>query len=159
MKLERMARIQWAQLCELAFLDDCDRLCMIGLMNRFPVPSLPIVMRQLMIVVRIADTTPGETFGVSVSIAAPDGPWTSPDLGEGLEVGVAGDYLLVTLRDIPLMQEGMYRFQVSMGEDTSLILEAPVRVASKPATRRGHAEQQPTLAIEETLRIRRTDIN
>ena len=37
-----MVRIDWVQLCEMAFLDDCDRLCMIGVMTRFPAPVLPI---------------------------------------------------------------------------------------------------------------------
>src|SRR5262245_27481099 len=43
-----MAHIDWVQLCETALLDSCDRLCVIGVINRFPVPALPIAVHQLM---------------------------------------------------------------------------------------------------------------
>jgi hypothetical protein len=92
--------MEWAQLCELAFLDDCDRLCMIGIMTRFPVPFLPIALRQLMIVARIADVQPGESFGVAVSLTMPNGLSIAGHRSEGFDVSIAAEYVFITLRDI-----------------------------------------------------------
>jgi hypothetical protein len=74
-----MARIEWAQLCELAFLDNCGRLCMVGITNRFPVPSLPLAVTQIMIAARVVAVRPGEEFDVSLSVAMPNVLWTAPD--------------------------------------------------------------------------------
>jgi hypothetical protein len=49
MGLVTMARIDWARLCELAFLDAHGRLCLIGVTTHLPVPSLPLAVHQLMI--------------------------------------------------------------------------------------------------------------
>ena len=127
-----MARIDWAQLCELAFLDNCGRLCVIGITNRFPVPSLPPAVTQIMIAARIVDIRPGEEFDVSLSVAMPNGLWTAPDDSEGYEVGIAGEYVLMTLRNLPLHQEGIYRFEVSLDGGVPVALEIPVFLVSKP---------------------------
>ena len=42
----------------------------------------------------------------------------------------------ITLRQMPLTAEGVYRFLVSVGTDTEVTLDVPVLVVSK----RGHAE-------------------
>ena len=109
-----MARIDWAQLCELAFLDNCDRLCTIGITNRFPVPSLPVAVNQIMIAARVVDVRPGEEFEVGLSVATPSGLWTAPNDPDGYDVGIAGEYVLITLRNLPLHLEGLYRFEVSL---------------------------------------------
>jgi hypothetical protein len=127
-----MARIDWAQLCELAFLDNCGRLCMVGITNRFPVPSLPLAVSQIMIAARIVDIRPGEECDVSLSVAMPSGLWTAPDDTEGYEVGMAGEYVLMTLRNLPLHQEGIYRFEVSLDAGAPVALEIPVFLVSKP---------------------------
>jgi len=84
-----MIRIDWVQLCEMAFFDDRDRLCMIGIMNRFPAPALPIAMRQLMIVVRIADAQSGESFAIGVSFVTPRGVSMTPKDSDGFEIAVS----------------------------------------------------------------------
>jgi hypothetical protein len=94
-----MAKIEWAQLCELAFLDSCDRLCMVGITNRFPVPSLPLAVNQFMIAARVVDVRPGEEFDVGLSVATPSGLWTGPSDPDGYEVGIAGEYVLMTLKE------------------------------------------------------------
>jgi hypothetical protein len=43
-----MARVDWAVLCELAFLDQQNRLCVVGITTTLPVPRLPILVNQLM---------------------------------------------------------------------------------------------------------------
>jgi hypothetical protein len=49
---------------------------------------------------------------------------------------VAGEYVLITLRQMPLTAEGVYRFLVSVGADTEVALDIPVMLISK----RGYAE-------------------
>jgi hypothetical protein len=42
-----MARIDWALACDLAFFDRQDRLCIVGITRRLPVPRLPLAINQL----------------------------------------------------------------------------------------------------------------
>src|SRR5262245_13513683 len=109
-----MARIEWAQLCELAFLDDCDRLCMIGIMTRFPVPSLPIAMRQLMIVARIVDIHSGDSVRVAASLVTPSGRSLAVHQTDGFDVAVTAEYLFITLRDVPISEEGVHRLVLTI---------------------------------------------
>ena len=127
-----MARIEWAQLCELAFLDNCDRLCLIGVTNRFPVPSLPLAVNQIMIAARVVDVRPGEEHDVSLSVGLPSGLWTAPDDSEGYDVRSAGEYVLMTIRNLPLHQEGIHRFEVSLDAGVPIVLEIPVFLVSRP---------------------------
>ena len=103
-----MAHIDWLQLCETAFLDNCDRLCVIGVINRFPVPALPIAVHQLTLAGRVVDLRPGEEVEVGVSITTPGGLAPSPDDPHCIEISNAGEYVLVTLRQFPLSEEGVY---------------------------------------------------
>jgi len=126
-----MASIEWAQLCELAFLDSCERLCMIGVTNRFPVPSLPLAVTQIMIAARVVDVRVGEEFDVGLSVATPGGLWTAPTDRDGYEVAIAGEYVLITLRNLPLYQEGIYRFELALDAGDPVALEIPVFLVAK----------------------------
>lgn len=130
-----MARIQAAHFCELAFLDNCNRLCLIGLTTRFPVPSLPIVVRRMMVALHVVDVAIGDELGVIVSMVPPSGHATTPP-NEFIDVGIAGDYLLITLHDVPLSEEGMHRILVSLDDKDPVALDVGVFVAgrSEPAT-------------------------
>jgi hypothetical protein len=44
-----MARIEWALVCELAFLDRHERVSLIGVATHFPVPSLPLAINKIMV--------------------------------------------------------------------------------------------------------------
>jgi hypothetical protein len=140
-----MVRIDWAQLCEMAFFDDCDRLCLIGVMTRFPAPALPIAMRQLMIAVRIADVEAGESFGIGVSMVTPGGVRLTPEHSDGFDIAMSAEYILITLREVPLAEEGAYRFAVSVGKGSPICIDVPVRLVprdayagSNPRDRGGH---------------------
>jgi hypothetical protein len=121
-----MARIEWARLCEHAFLDNCDRLCLTGVVTHFPVPSPPLAIRHLMIAARVVDTRPQDAYDVGVSVATPNGLWAAPDGPHGFEVEAAGEYLLITLRHFPLTEEGIYRFVVAFDAEHPVTLEIPV---------------------------------
>jgi hypothetical protein len=131
-----MASIEWARLCETAFLDRYDRLCLIGVATHFPVPSLPLAVNQLMIAAHIVDVRPDDEFAVRVSVTTPTGLCVTPDGSDGFDVEVAGEYVLITLRQMPLTAEGVYRFLVSVGAAPAVTLDIPVLIVSK----RGHAE-------------------
>src|SRR5262245_2557430 len=128
-----MARIEWAQLCETAFLDDSDRLSLIGITTRLRVPSLPIAVHHLMIAARVVELRGRETIDVGVSITTPSGDCPSPNDPECLDIEVAADYILVTLRDLPLAEEGIYSFGISLGADPPVTIAVPVLLMSRPA--------------------------
>src|SRR5262249_34231318 len=133
-----MAHIAWLHLCERAFLDNCDRLCVIGLVTRLPVPTIPIAVHQLMLVARVVDVRAGEEFEAEVSITAPSGCTPSPDDPHCVEIESAGEYLFVTLRQLPLAEEGVFRFTVSLVSGNALSVEIPVLSVSRPVHAQFH---------------------
>jgi hypothetical protein len=135
-----MIRIDWAQLCEMAFLDDSGRLCMIGVMTRFPAPQLPVAMRQVVIVVRIADVEVEESFSVGVSMLTPRGALLTPQSSDGFEITVTAEYIFITLRDIPFKEEGMHRFSVAVGKGDPVSIDAPVRLVVNRAPAGGNLD-------------------
>src|SRR5262245_62071174 len=145
-----MVRIDWVQICETAFFDDSDRLCMIGVMMRFPAPKLPIAMRQVMIVVRICDAEPGESLGIGVSMVTPAGMTLTPQNTDGFEVAVAPDYILITLRDIPLREEGVHRFCVSLGKGNPVFIDIPVRAVAKSERPDRNAHDRNSSALRQS---------
>jgi hypothetical protein len=153
-----MPKIKWAELCELALVDKFDRLCMIGVTTRLPAPSIPLFLRQLMIAARIADVQPDQPLGVGVSMITPSGRWLTPDQDDGFDVRVDAEYILLTLRDVPLSEEGLYRFEVSVNNGEPVALEVLVVLVSKRVD--AEIEEGGTfgLAFERAWRLRR-DVN
>jgi hypothetical protein len=68
----------------------------------------------------------------SGSVATPSGLWTSPNDPHGYEVGIAGEYVLITLRNLPLHHEGIDRFEVSVDAGAPVALEVPAFLVSRP---------------------------
>ena len=126
-----MARIEWVLLCERAFLDRHERLSLVGVATHFRVPSLPLEIGQIMMVARLIDGRPGDELAVGVAISTPRGGWVQPREA-GFEVEQAGEYLLVTLRDVPLVEAGMYRFAMALGEQ-EVVVDIPVALIAPPA--------------------------
>lgn len=127
-----MARIHSAQLCELAFLDNSNRLCLIGLTTRLPVPSLPIAVWRLMIAAHVIDVCHGDELNVTVSLVTPAGVETAPRQSS-IDIAVAGDYMLITLRDLPLRHEGKHQLLVAIDGGSPTALDVVVLQASRPA--------------------------
>lgn len=125
-----MATIHWAQLCESAFLDNCGRLCLIGITRRLPVPKLPLAVYQLMIAAHVVDVRVGDELNVEAWIVTPRGVAAAPNHPDGLSVTVAAEYLLLTLRDIPLAEEGIYRICLAVDGGAPVTLDVPVLLAS-----------------------------
>jgi hypothetical protein len=121
-----MARIDWAVACDLAFFDRQDRLCIVGITNRLPVPRLPLAINQLMLVARLVDLRPVEEIEISVAVLGPSGLWTTPTNGHDMGIEMGGEYVLVTLREIPLIEEGVYGFQINLSGQEPASIEIPV---------------------------------
>jgi hypothetical protein len=127
-----MARIDWAVVADVAFFDRHARLCMVGIATRLLVPALPVIVRQMMVVARVVDPHPGEEMDVGAAVLTPTGQWAVPDDPDNVHIEVAAEYVLVTLRDLPLNEEGTYRFSVHLDQQ---IVAVDVPVCVMPARR------------------------
>src|SRR5215471_20667011 len=154
-----MIRIDWAQLCEMAFLDDSARLCMIGVMTRFPAPQLPVAMRQVVIVVRIADVEAEESFSIGVSMLTPHGALLSPTHTDGFDITVTAEYIFITLRDIPLKEEGMHRFSVAVGKGDPVSIDVPVRLVVNRALAGGNLDHNASRPFGQASWVAGREVN
>ena len=121
-----MARIDWALLCDLAFLDRQDRLCIVGIVRKLPAPRLPLEIGQMMLVAHLADIQPVEEVEISVALVTPSGLLITPTCSDCVVVEMAQEYVLVTLRELPLREEGVYRFQVALKGQSVTSVDIPV---------------------------------
>jgi hypothetical protein len=131
-----MARVDWAVLCELAFLDRQDRLCVVGIITTLPVPRLPIVVTQLMMVVRLDELKAVEEIQVAAAVVSPSGIWTTPSGDAGVSIEMAREYVLATLRSIPIREEGVHSFRMLISGQPPLSVDIPVMTVPSgvPAT-------------------------
>jgi hypothetical protein len=123
-----MARIDWVLVTDLAFFDRHARICMVGVATHLMLPSLPVAIHQLMLVARVIDPLPGEQVEVGVNVLTPSGAWAIADHPDSVHIEVAAEYILVTLRDLPLTAEGTYRFRVHLDEQEPVAVDVPVFV-------------------------------
>jgi hypothetical protein len=128
----RVARIDSVYLCEMAFLNNSDRLCVIGLTTRLPVPALPVAVYRLMLAVHVVDAGSGDPVDVRLFIVNPKEHLVTPDEAGLFQVDFAGEYVLITLRELPLTAEGLYRFGVAIDGHDPVTLEVPVAIARRP---------------------------
>ena len=123
-----MASVEWALLCDLAYFDAYRNLCLIGVQTQAPVPTLPSGTRRFAIAARVLGLQPHPD--VSVSVSTPDSRLNAKTWCERIEIEALGDYLVVRLGGAQLIQEGIYRFEVSMGAEESESIDIPVVVAA-----------------------------
>lgn len=133
-----MTRIDWAFLCELAYFDRHERLCVVGVVDRFVVPRLPLALHQVTMVARLVNVGFSDDFAMSVGVAPPAlaEAQTPNELDVILEL--SGDYVLATLRDVPLSHEGIYGFRIAVGGQPPVTLEVPVLTASRSTSAELH---------------------
>jgi hypothetical protein len=123
-----MARVDCLLLSDLAFFDRHARLCVIGIASRLAVPSLPVSVRQIMVVARVVETLPEEAIDVGVAVLTPSGEWAISGDPDSVQIELAGEYVLVTLRDLRLTEEGTYQFAVVLDQQKPVAVELPVCV-------------------------------
>jgi hypothetical protein len=102
-------RIEWALLCDLAFLDRYGRVSVMGVVTHFTVPAFPVVISKIMLVAKLSDPRPGDEVEAGVAIVTPGGRWIQP-VPSGFDLEQAGEYLFITLHDVPLAEAGPHRF-------------------------------------------------
>jgi Family of unknown function (DUF6941) len=129
----QMPRIDGAVICDRAFLDREDRLCLIGVIDRFTATSLPLAIKQAMLVARIVDVQPIDEVEVAIGIIPPGGLSTPRTSCSSLVIEMAGQYVLVTLRGLPLTEEGVYRFQILLNSRSVTSIDIPVQVVDRPS--------------------------
>lgn len=121
-----MARIDWAMLCESAFLDRDGRLCVIGIVRQVTAPALPLTVRQLMLVACLADIQPVDEVAIVVGMVTPSGRHDARSGSEHVAIEVAGEYVLAALYDVPLLEEGAHRFQIKLRGQPVVSVDIPV---------------------------------
>lgn len=120
-----MARVEWALLCDLAYFDAYKNLCVIGAQTQTPVATFSAGTHRLTIAARLAGLQPRPD--VVVSMLVPDGgPCDST--WERMDIESVGDYPLVRLAGVPMTEEGIYRFEVSLYERELTSIDIPVQV-------------------------------
>lgn len=121
-----MANVDWAVLCELAFLDRHDRLCIVGMTTALPVPQLPVMVNQLMLVARLDGLEPVEEIQIGAAIVSPSGVWKTPSIDDSVSIEMAREFVLVTLRSIPLAEEGIHSFRLMIAGMPPVSVEVKV---------------------------------
>jgi len=121
-----MAGVEWLMACDLAYFDREARLCMVGVTKHLLLPSLPVRLRGLMLVAHLTDVHPGERLSVGVVVSTPDGDWVGPSNANGIHIEIVDDYILATLRDFPLSDEGTYRFALRLNPEQLVAVDIPV---------------------------------
>src|SRR5262245_41452363 len=125
-----MARIDWAVVCDSAFLDRQERLCVIGLVGKLMVPAMPFTVRQLMLVARLADIQPVDAIALVVTMVTPAGLHDPGTGSETVAIELVGEYVFASFRDVPLFEEGAYRFQIKLRGQAVVSVAIPVMAAS-----------------------------
>lgn len=120
------ASVAWVVLCESVARDETGRLSLIGIASHLPVPSLPLLLNEHLVVARLADLEAGEALDVSFGIATPAGMWITPAADDAATLEMIGEFVIITLRSLPLREEGLHRFEVGIGNGSTAKVEVPV---------------------------------
>ena len=109
-----MARIEWALLCDHAFLDRDDRLSIISIIRSVPAARLPLAIDRLTLVARIVDIQPVDEVAVAVGMVTPSGCHAARLGSSQVLIEVCREYVLAVLRDVSLVEEGVHTFQIQL---------------------------------------------
>jgi hypothetical protein len=101
------------------------------------VPRLPLELNHLMLVARLTDLRSVEDVGVRVEVVTPGGLFSSPRDPGCLSIEMAGHFVFVTVRGLPLMQEGVYRFEVGLTGQPPSVVSIPVLMAGSATSLAG----------------------
>jgi hypothetical protein len=118
--------VEWVVLCESVARDDTGRLSLIGIASDLPVPSLPLLLVDHLVVARLTRLRAGQTAHVSFGIVTPAGIGITPAADGTASLDMVGDFVIITLRSLPLREEGLHRFEVSLDNGSSATVDVPV---------------------------------
>jgi hypothetical protein len=91
------------------------------------------------LVARIVDVQPVDEVEVAVGIIPPGGLSTPRTGCSSLVIEMAGQYVLVTLRGLPLTEEGVYRFQILLNNRSVASIDIRVQIVDRPSLAVAHA--------------------
>ena len=92
----------------------------------------------MMLVARLPTFALFEEVGVSVALVTPSGALTTANSTDCIVVEMAQEYVLITLRGIPLQEEGVYRFRIALSGQAPVFVDAPVLTTDVPLTAELH---------------------
>ena len=104
---------------------------MIGVTTHLAVPRLPILVNRLTIVARLADLRPNEEVQIAAAIITPGDVWATPADDDGLTIEMVREHVLVTLRGIPIHEEGTYIFRLLVSGLPPVSIGVPVTLSGK----------------------------
>jgi hypothetical protein len=79
-----------------------------------------------MLVAELGELQQVEELGVRVEVVLPNGLFSNPREPGCISIEMAGHWVLVTLRDLPLTEEGLYRFEVGLSGQEPEAVTIPV---------------------------------
>lgn len=122
-----MANLDWALVCEHAYFDSKNRLCMLGVTRQLAAHGLPDTMTRLVIVAKLTDVRVIEQFDVSVAIVSPSGFLLVADSeSESVTIEFSENVVLVTILGMPITEPGNYTFRLQVGDQPPLAIDLPV---------------------------------
>ena len=129
--LSSSIKVDFALLCDHAFFDQYQRLCLAGIIHGIGLPRVPMSVRDLVLAVRGVSASPG-TVETRLRITQPDGnPAMNAESG-GVQLDVKGDHLIATIRELQLPTEGIYTFEVLMNGTSVVTVPIGVKVVGAP---------------------------
>jgi len=120
--------VDWALVCDLAYFDGADRLCMFGIDTAGSMAMRTVGSHRLSVALRLRDRHAGEVLDPSVFITSPRGDRLVADRVADVRVEARGDYLLVRLPNLLFTDEGIYRFELTLGRGQFMTFEVAVLV-------------------------------
>ncbi len=118
--------IAWVVLCESTRTDQMNRMSLLGIASHMPVPSLPLVLTEHVVVARLSHQGEREELDVAFGVVTPAGLWVTPEDDNAASVAISGEYLIITLRSLPIRDEGIHRFEVGLGNGSSASVDISV---------------------------------
>jgi hypothetical protein len=113
-------------LCDLAYFDAGRNLCVIGMQTQ-PVPAFSPGARRFAIAARVPGLGPDPS--VSVSLSTPDEAPSARMDCEHVQIEAVGDHLVLNIGVPPLLDDGVYRFEVRVGRRPAIALDLPIVIA------------------------------
>ena len=81
----------------------------------------------------LTDIQPVDEIEISVAVVTPSGLFTTPRSSDCVTVDVVDQDVLVALRELPLQEEGVYKFQLALQGILGASVDVPVRMLDRPA--------------------------
>lgn len=106
-----MAEIDWAMVCDFAYLDRDQRLCVLGVTRQIVVPTLPHTLEHIVMVAHLIDVRAVDQIELCFRLtAATDQAFGAQ--AHHVAVEVIGEYVLARVNGVTLRSEGTYLFEL-----------------------------------------------